>query len=69
MAYNCYSTFYIEASFAAGIAIGSLRCQLARNEAGELHAKKLENGIIEVEVSTYNPAVMSYIKDKLAAFV
>ena len=69
MAYNCYSTFYIEASFAAGLVVGSLRSHLARNNAGELQIRELEDGTVEVEVSTYNPAVMSFVKDKLADFV
>ena len=69
MAYNNYKTIYIENTFAAGQVVGSLRSHLAGNGSGELTIKGMCDGYVVVEVATYNPAVMSYVKDMLAPFV
>ena len=53
----------------AGVAVGSLRSHLAGQGSGEVNYKLVEDGYIEVEIATYNPAVMSYAKDRLAAYV
>lgn len=69
MAYNHYRTIYIQASFSAGLAIGTLRSHLVSNGSGNLFVKTLEDGYVEVEICTYNSAVMAYAEDQLAAFV
>lgn len=64
-----YKTFYIENTFLAGVAIGSLRSLLANQLAGAIEVKNIEGETVEVEAMSYNPLVMSYIEDKLAEFV
>lgn len=68
MAYNCYKTVYVEKTFAAGVAVGSLRAFLAHQGAGELTIRELDD-CMEVEIAVYNPAIMSYAQDRLADFV
>ena len=69
MPYNYYRTVYVQNTFEAGVAVGSLRSHLAKQGSGEANYKLVEGGYIEVEIATYNPAVMSYAKDRLAAYV
>ena len=69
MAYNNYKTVYVENSFAAGVAVGSLRAQLAGQHAGELNIITNRDDKIEVEIATYNPLIMSYAENMLAAYV
>lgn len=69
MAYNYFRTLYIEDTFSAGLAVGSLRAHLAANNSGGLTVKRAAGGLIEVEIATYNPLVMSYAEDMLAAYV
>lgn len=69
MPYNYYKTVYIQNTFEAGVAVGSLRSHLAHQGAGEANCKQTEDGYIEVEIATYNPLVMSYAEDRLADFV
>jgi hypothetical protein len=69
MSYNYYKTVYIQNTFEAGVAVGSLRSHLAHQGAGEANYKQTGDGYIEVEIATYNPLVMSYAEDKLADFV
>ena len=69
MHYNHYKTLYVENTFAAGVAVGSLRSHLAGQGAGELNIIKQADDCVEVEIATYNPLVMSYAEDKLAAYV
>lgn len=64
-----YKTIIVEATFESGLVLGSLRSHLAGNGSGELNAKKFSDGYAEVEVAVYNPLVMSYVEDKLAAYV
>ena len=65
-----YKTIVVEATFESGLVLGGLRSHLAANGSGELNAKRsFLDGYAEVEVSVYNPLVMSYVEDKLAAFV
>lgn len=68
MAYNCYKTVYVEKTFAAGRAVGSLTAFLAHQGAGELTIRELDD-CMEVEIAVYNPAIMSYAEDRLADFV
>ena len=69
MPYNYHKTVYIQNTFEAGVAVGSLRSHLAHQGAGEANYKRIEGGYIEVEIATYNSLVMSYAEDRLAAFV
>lgn len=69
MPYNFYKTIYIQNTFEAGVAVGSLRSHLAGQGSGEANYKLAENGYIEVEIATYNPLIMSYAEDRLAAYV
>lgn len=69
MAYNHYRTIYIQASFSAGLAIGTLRSHLVSNGSGGLTVGPVKDGYVEVEICTYNSAVMAYAEDQLAAFV
>lgn len=64
-----YKTIIVEATFESGMVLGGLRSHLAANGSGELNAKKFSDGYAEVEVAVYNPRIMSYVEDKLAAFV
>lgn len=69
MPYNYYKTVYVEKSFAAGVAVGSLRAQLAGQHAGAVNIITNHDDKIEVEIATYNPLIMSYAEDRLAAYV
>lgn len=69
MPYNCYKTIYVQNTFEAGVAVGSLRSHLAGQGSGEANYKLVEGGYIEVEIATYNPLIMSYAEDRLAAYV
>lgn len=69
MPYNYYKTVYVKKSFAAGVAVGSLRAQLAGQHAGAVNIITNHDDKIEVEIATYNPLIMSYAEDTLAAFV
>ena len=69
MAYNYYRTIYIQNSFSAGLAIGTLRSHLVSNGAGCLTVGLTVGDYVEVEICTYNSAVMAYAEDQLAAFV
>ena len=65
-----FKTFIVESTFESGQMVGGLRSHLAANGSGWLNTKKsFLDGYVEVEVATYNPLVMSYDEDKLAAFV
>lgn len=69
MPYNYYKTVYIQNTFEAGVAVGSLRSHLAGQGSGEVSYKRMEGGYIEVEIATYNSQIMSYAEDRLAAYV
>ena len=69
MHYNYYKTVFVEKTFAAGVAVGSLRAHLAGQGAGEANIVKEHDGIVEVEIATYNPLIMRYAEEKLAPFV
>ena len=65
-----FKSFIVEATFESGLVVGGLRSHLAANGSGWLNTKRsFLDGYAEVEVAAYNPLVMSYVEDKLAAFV
>lgn len=65
-----FKTIVVEATFESGLVLGGLRSHLAANGSGWLNAKRsFLDGYAEVEVAVYNPLVMSYVEDKLAAYV
>lgn len=64
-----YKTVYVERSFEAGVTVGGIRSILANNEAGELIVSGDLSDKMEVEIRVLNPLVMSYVEDKLAAYV
>lgn len=69
MAYNYYRTIYIQQSFSAGLAVGTLRSHLTNNGAGCVTVGPATGGYVEVEICTYTSAVMAYAEEQLAAFV
>ena len=69
MAYNYYRTIYVQATFSAGLAIGALRSHLVSNSSGCITVGLATDGYVEIEICTYNSAVMAYAEDQLAAFV
>ena len=69
MAYNYFRTIYIENTFSAGLAVGSLRSFLAGQNAGNVNVGRAEGDHVEIEICTYNSMVMSYAEEKLAPFV
>ena len=69
MHYNYYKTVIVEKTFAAGVAVGSLRSHLAGQGSGEANIVKELDDAVEVEIATYNPMIMSYAEDQLAPFV
>ena len=69
MHYNLYKTIYVENTFAAGVAVGSLRSHLAGQGSGELNVLATCGDTVEVQIATYNSLVMSYAEDRLADFV
>ena len=69
MHYNYYKRIYIENTFAAGLAVGSLRSHLAGQGAGELNIIDATSDHVEIEIATYSPLVMDYAEDRLAAYV
>ena len=64
-----YKSIIVENTFEAGVAIGSLRSFLAGQGVGELNVVASGEPGVLVEISAYNPAVMSYVEDRLADFV
>ena len=64
-----YKTIFVENTFEAGVAVGSLRAFLAGQGAGELNVVATGEGCVEVEIATHNPLTMSYAEDRLADFV
>lgn len=64
-----YKTIYVERTFEAGVVVGSLRAFLAHAGAGELNVSGDLSDKMEVEVAVHNPLTMSYVEDKLAAYV
>jgi hypothetical protein len=65
-----FKTIVVEATFESGMVLGGLSSHLAANGSGWLNAKRsFLDGYAEVEVAVYNPLVMSYVEDKLAAYV
>ena len=64
-----YKVITVENSFAAGVAVGSLRNFLAHSSGGELNIGKEADGYIEVEIHALNPLIMSWAEKQLAAFV
>ena len=65
-----FKSFVVEATFESGQVLGGLSSHLAANGSGWLTAKRsFLDGYAEVEVAAHNPLVMSYVEDKLAAFV
>jgi hypothetical protein len=64
-----YKTIYVERTFEAGVAVGSLRAFLAHAGAGELNVSSDLGDKMEVEIRVFNPLIMSYAEDRLAAYV
>lgn len=64
-----YKVITVENTFAAGVAVGSLRNFLAHSSAGELNIVKETGDSIEVEIHVLNPLIMSWAEKQLAAFV
>lgn len=64
-----YKTIILEKTFEAGVEVGSLRSHFARQGSGEVNVTKINENTVEVEISAYNPLIMSYAEDRLAAFV
>lgn len=64
-----YKTITVENTFAAGVAVGSLRNFLAHASAGELNIGEEAGGYIEIEIHALNPLIMSWAEKQLAAFV
>lgn len=65
-----FKTIIVEATFESGLVVGELRSHLAANDSGWLNAKRsFLDGYAEVEVAVHNSLVMSYVEDKLAAYV
>ena len=64
-----YKTLYIENTFTAGKALGSLSALLTNQLAGTIEVKNIEGDKVEVEIMCYNSLVMSYIEDQLAPYV
>ena len=64
-----YKTIELDKSFECGVALGSIRTHLAGQGSGELNIIQVQRATVTVEISVYNPLVMSYIEDRLADFV
>lgn len=64
-----HKTITVENTFAAGVAVGSLRNFLANLSVGELNIAKEADGYIEIEIQAPNPLIMSWAEKQLAAFV
>ena len=64
-----YKTIYVEKTFEAGVAVGSLRAFLAHAGAGELNVTGSLCDEMEVEIRVFNPHILAYAEDKLAAYV
>ena len=64
-----YNTVYVEKTFAAGVAIGSLRAFLVGQGAGELTIVDELEECVEVEIACHTHLVMAYAEKKLADFV
>lgn len=64
-----YKTILVERTFEAGVAVGSLRAFLAHAGAGELIITGDLSDTMEVELRIFNPLIMRYAEEQLAAFV
>jgi hypothetical protein len=64
-----YKTIIVENTFRAGVAVGSLRSHFAGQGCGEVNIVDSNENYVEVEISAYNPLIMSYAEDRLAAYV
>lgn len=64
-----YKTILVERTFEAGVAVGSLRAFLAHAGAGELIITGDLSDTMEVELRVFNPLIMRYAEEQLAAFV
>ena len=64
-----YKTVYVQNTFEAGVAVGSLRAFLAGQSAGELTVIRELEDSVEVEIACYSHLVMAYAESQLAAFV
>lgn len=64
-----YKTVYVENTFEAGVAVGSLRSFLAGQGAGELNVVASGADCVEVEIACYSHLVMAYAEERLADFV
>jgi hypothetical protein len=64
-----YKTIYVDRTFEAGVVVGSLRAFLAHAAAGELIVSGDLSDKMEVEIRVFNPRILAYAEDKLAAYV
>ncbi len=64
-----YKIFYVEKTFSAGVAVGSLRSFFTGQSCGEVHILHELGDSVEVEVTCENPLAMAFAEDKLAEFV
>lgn len=64
-----YKTVYVQNTFEAGVAVGSLRAFLAGQDAGELIIVRELGENVEVEIACHTHLVMAYAEEKLADFV
>jgi hypothetical protein len=63
-----YKTVYVQKTFDAGVAVGSLKSFLAHANAGELVVTELD-GVMQVELYIHNPLAVGWAEAQLAAFV
>ena len=64
-----YKTVYVQKTFAAGVAVGSLRAFLAGQGAGELTIVSELEESVEVEIACHSHLIMAYSEERLADFV
>lgn len=64
-----YKTIIVDRTFAAGVAVGSLRAFLAHSGSGEATVVRAMEGAMEVEIAVHNPLTLRYAEEQLAAYV
>jgi hypothetical protein len=64
-----YKIIIIEKSFASGLVTGQMRSHLLSNASGRIDVIGETEDTIELEVVTRSHEIMSWVEDKLAAFV
>ena len=64
-----YKIIIIEKSFNSGLVTGQMRSHLLSNASGRIDVIGETEDTIELEVVTRSHEIMSWVEDKLAAFV